>query len=174
MVTRTTLYHESDAMGGPELDEDGNGTVRIVNDPAENGESVVGPLSWLNSARITADPDDDAIHCVVSVGDPRGGFCFTVRRRDDGQLLIHVPHPGEGMAHEKTEALFPGTLIVCGDFSDDWTDVEDEVRDWDREKCVDAVHAAGSYHEESDSVELLREHVVSFVKDGTLDWEDIR
>jgi hypothetical protein len=68
-----------------------------VNDAAENGEEQEpGPLTWLNSARITADPDDDAIHCVVSVGDPRGGFLFTVRRCPDGRLVWSLQDLLEG------------------------------------------------------------------------------
>lgn len=98
---------------------EGDATARISNDAAENGyEQEPGPLTWLNSARITTDPEDDAVHCVVSVGDPRGGFCFTVRRTPKGVLLIHMPTPGERLPHMDTEEHHPGTLIVKGDFSD--------------------------------------------------------
>ena len=172
-MERTTLYHESDVLGDS-VDADGNGTIRISNAAVENGFPVVGPLSWLNSARITADPDDDAIHCVVSVGDPRGGFCFTVRRLSDGRLVIHTPYPGESMAHCETEPLHDGTLLVKGDFSDDWTDVEDAVRDWDRERCIEVLVDNGTDCEDDDTDEELRGLVVSLVKDETLDWEDIR
>jgi len=95
---------------------DGDATARLSNPDAENGYEVSGPLFWLNSARVTTDPEDDAVHCVVSVGDPRGGFCFTVRRiPSTGQLVIHLPHPGEGMAHVKTAELHPGTLGLIHD-----------------------------------------------------------
>ena len=110
-------------------------TVRIANPAKENGcadEENRGPLSWLNSVRVTTDPKDDAVHCVVSVGDPRGGFCVTFRRRPDtGALLIHMPHPGEGIAHEQTKELHPGTLVVVGhdgepiDFSDEESEDEE-------------------------------------------------
>lgn len=88
--------------------------VRVANPEGENGEQQEpGPLTWLNSARVVADPDEDAVHCLVSVGDPRGAFCFTIRRRPDtGTLIIHMPHPGEGMPHMATKQLQPGTLEV--------------------------------------------------------------
>ena len=85
-----------------------------------------GPLTWLNSARITTDPDDDAVHCLVSVGDPRGAFCFTVRRLPDGGMVLHLPHPGEGMAHESTREVHPGTLEVVHYGTDKPMDFSDE------------------------------------------------
>ncbi len=93
---------------------DGEMTVRICNDAAENGEDQEpGPLTWLNSARIVTDTAEDAVHCLVSIGDPRGAFCFTVRRRPDtGTIIIHMPHPDEGFAHKRTKQLHPGTLEV--------------------------------------------------------------
>ena len=92
---------------------DGEATVRIANEAKESGYEIEpGPLDWLNSARITTDPGDDAVHCVVSVGDPRGGFGFTVRRLSDGRLVIHTPYPGEGLPHMATRQINPGTLEV--------------------------------------------------------------
>jgi len=97
---------------------DGDATVRINNEAAENGyDQDPGPLDWLNSARITTDPEDDAVRCAVSVGDPRGAFVFTVRRLSDGRLVIHVPHPGESTPHVETSQMHEGTLLVSGDFS---------------------------------------------------------
>jgi len=106
----------------------GGATVRISNDAAENGyDQEPGPLTWLNSARLVADPDDDAVHCYISVGDPRGAFGFTVRRLSDGTLVIHTPYPEEGLSHMETKHSHPGTLSVVGDFSD--TEPEDEDGD---------------------------------------------
>lgn len=94
-------------------------SIRFSNADAENGyDQCAGPLSWVNSARITLDPDEDAVHCVVSVADPRGGFCFTIRRRTDGQLLIHTPYPGESLPHCTTTLHHEGTLLVEGNFAD--------------------------------------------------------
>jgi hypothetical protein len=96
------------------LTYEGETSARICNPAAENGEiePSAEPLSWLNSARVTADPGEDAVHCLVSIGDPRGAFCFTVRRLTDGKIVIHMPHPGEGMPHYPTADLHPGTLLV--------------------------------------------------------------
>jgi len=56
---------------------------------------------------------------VVSVGDPRGGFCFTVRRLRDGRIVIHMPYPKEGLPHMDTaELVGPGTLTV-GEYDKD-------------------------------------------------------
>jgi len=111
---------------------DGECSVRISNVAAENGcEQDPGPLTWLNSARITADPAEDAVHCVVSVADPRGGFCFTVRRLRDGGIVIHTPYPGEGMAHVETKQNHPGTLFLVDDQGKpiDYTDEVPETDD---------------------------------------------
>lgn len=100
--------------GELETDSDGSeATALLVNDLAVDGHiQEPGPLTWLNSARITTTPDDDSVCFFVSVGDPRGAFCFTVRRLTDGRLMIHTPHPGETCPHEDTEELWPGTLVV--------------------------------------------------------------
>ena len=89
-------------------------TVRISVPDVENGYRSTGsePLSWLNSARVHVSPQEDAVYCSVSVGDPRGAFSFAVRRLSDGRIVIHVPTPGEGLPHMETAELHPGTLIV--------------------------------------------------------------
>lgn len=89
-------------------------SVRIVGDE-EGIADQVGLDRWFNSARITVDPHREEVSCVVSVGDPRGGFAFVVRRTPAGTLLIHMPHPGEGMPHMRTKELHEGTLEVVGD-----------------------------------------------------------
>jgi len=105
---------------------DGDASVRIGNEAAENGyPQDPGPLDWLNSARITTDPEDDAVRCSVSVGDPRGAFVFTVRRLSDGRLVIHVPHPGESLAHVETSQLHEGTLLVAGNYASDEAEADD-------------------------------------------------
>ena len=88
-----------------------NCAVRLAT-TKEEGLPTAGPLSWLNSARLTADVDDDAIHCVVSIDDPRGGICMTIRRKPNGEILIHLPTPGDGMYHVELRELHPGTLVV--------------------------------------------------------------
>ena len=71
-----------------------------------------GPLTWANSARVVVDPAEDSISCLVSVGDPRGAFCFTVRRLPDGRIVLHLPSPGESLPHMETRQLHPGTLVI--------------------------------------------------------------
>jgi len=119
--------------------EDDECTLRVFNYDKECGYPVAsGPLSWLNSARITIDPCEDAVHCVVSVGDPRGGFCFTVRRMPDSRLVIYTPYPGEDLPHEQTQKLDEGILVVgyltdckdprtfvAGDYSDEPEEIDE-------------------------------------------------
>lgn len=77
------------------------------------------PLSWANSAAIDTDEKDDSITVSISVGDPRGAFCFTVRRIPEdagsdlaGQLVLHVPHAGQTAPHQPLCALHPGTFLI--------------------------------------------------------------
>ncbi len=88
-------------------------TVAIENPAAEDGAPTTSDgLSWLNSARIFAEPSKDQVTLTVSIGDPRGAFSFQVRRTPDGQIVIHVPHPGESFAHMPTAWHHEGTLVI--------------------------------------------------------------
>lgn len=119
---------------------EGDATARLCNDAAENGcEQNPGPLAWLNSARVTTDPSHDAVHCVVSVGDPRGGFGFTVRRLSDGRIVIHTPYPGQGMPHMELAPLHPGTMVVVHHGTDKPVIFRDELPDGDHELPSGAV-----------------------------------
>lgn len=105
---------EGDEAGGYAFD--GEATVRISNEAAENGlEQGAGPFTWLNSAWISTNPEDDSVTLAVSVGDPRGAFTMTVRRLPDGRIVLHLPHPKESFAHMPTRALHEGTLEVTTD-----------------------------------------------------------
>lgn len=68
------------------------------------------PEMWCNHAGV--EVADDEIRLWISTGDPRGAFQITARRMDDGTILLHLPTPGEGLAHEETVALHPGTLAI--------------------------------------------------------------
>lgn len=77
------------------------------------------PLSWVNSAAIDTDDKDDSVTVSISIGDPRGAFCFTVRRIPDdadsdlaGRLVLHVPYPAEPMPHEPLTEHHPGTYLI--------------------------------------------------------------
>lgn len=95
----------------------------------DSGETATGaqglhspqrlPLSWANSAEIRSDPDQDSITLSLSAFDPRGAFVFQIRRIPDdadhdlaGQLIMHVPYPGEGMLHAPLTEHHPGTYII--------------------------------------------------------------
>lgn len=84
---------------GPESVE----RVSVSFPDAENGYQSEAqeraPLGWANSAQIVLDRDEDSITLLISVGDPRGAFAFTVRRTQDGELRLTVPHPSDGLLH---------------------------------------------------------------------------
>lgn len=94
--------------------EDNDMVVRIINLDGINGSrQEPGPLTWLNSARLIVDQDEDAVHCLISVDDPRGAFRFTVRRHfETGALIISTPYPGDGGGHMAVKQLQPGMLEV--------------------------------------------------------------
>ncbi len=106
-------------------------TVRISNPDAESGmiEDLTPGLSWLNSARITADPDKDAVYLNVSVGDPRGAFSFAVRRTSTGEIFIESPTPDDGMPHMETKQRAPGQLVIVHDNGEPII-FKDEPRYW--------------------------------------------
>jgi len=77
-------------------------------------------LAWCNHAAIRTNQAEDSVTVSISVGDPRGGFCFTVRRMPPGagplagRLLLHVPYPGEPLAHVPLTAHAQGCYLVGG------------------------------------------------------------
>ncbi len=89
-------------------------SVAMRNDAAENGYEInpKSPLSWMNSARMIVDEAEDSVSLLVSVGDPRGAFCMTVRRKDDGTIVLHVPHEKDSMPHMDLKDIGHGTLVV--------------------------------------------------------------
>jgi hypothetical protein len=133
-VNRSIGFDEACRHCGEPIEErsDGwhhvDGELMFCRDSDEDDPRMAepGPWSWCNSAAITLDAEDDAVHVSISVGDPRGAFVFTVRRvpavfNGDGsvanpdlagRLLLHMPYPGEGLPHMETVELRPGTLQV--------------------------------------------------------------
>jgi len=99
--------------------DDGGQRIMYESDRA-NGYELSGPLSWMNSAGISFDPDGDAVHLSVSTGDPRGAFTMTLRRIPDGdhpnagRVIMHAPHPDDSTPHESLREIHPGTYMVGG------------------------------------------------------------
>lgn len=86
-----------------------------------NGPHVkpTGPSTWLNSAQIHLSDQEDSVTVSISVGDPRGGFSFTVRRipadsgaEHAGQLIMHLPYPNEPLPHMTLTPLHTGTYLI--------------------------------------------------------------
>ncbi|WP_106586004.1 hypothetical protein [Murinocardiopsis flavida] len=106
--------------------DDGDGACLLFEPDDDTGHEQTGPhdpapipFAWCNSAAITTEESDDAVTVALSVGDPRGAFCFTVTRIPDdaesdlaGCLLLHTPHPGEPAPHAALTELHPGTYVV--------------------------------------------------------------
>jgi len=77
---------------------------------SEDYQEARGPESFINSASI--DLHGDEVHVGISCGDPRGAFVMTLRKRPDGELVLHVPNQGESFPHIGTRELSPGTLLL--------------------------------------------------------------
>jgi hypothetical protein len=101
---------------------DGPTAIRAENEDRASGypQDPTEPLSWLNGAYVTLDPDDDYVGVSVSTGDPRGGFVMSLRRipagapTNAGCIVMHVPHPEASMLHETLTPIHDGTYIVGG------------------------------------------------------------
>jgi hypothetical protein len=109
------------------VNDAGEATCRCADtDTASDEDSEAGlhdveriPLSWCNSAKISADAEDDSVTVAISVGEPRGAFTMTIRRVPDdvdgpfaGQLVMHLPYAGQPSPHMELTHLHPGTLAV--------------------------------------------------------------
>ncbi|MCP3800710.1 hypothetical protein NLX83_15690 [Allokutzneria sp. A3M-2-11 16] len=119
------------ARCGADLDDTGDGFSGADGDTLcpdyenEDGDPDDGPhepqaiaLAWANSATIVTNEAEDSITVLISVGDPRGAFAFTVRRVPDdapshgGALILHTPYPGESLPHRPLSELHPGTYLI--------------------------------------------------------------
>tara|TARA_R100000353_G_scaffold11516_1_gene12189 strand:- start:390 stop:740 length:351 start_codon:yes stop_codon:yes gene_type:complete len=63
--------------------------------------------SWLNWASITKSERYDELYLNVSIADPRGSIGITIRRTDDGELLLFTPTEDEH-GHVKIKKLGEG------------------------------------------------------------------
>jgi hypothetical protein len=105
-----SVFIDSDYV---EASEDADVSVVFPEDFGDEDEPKPDPRSpeaWCNAAGVRVM--DDSVQVWISTGDPRGAFVMEIRSGIDGELFIHMPHPGEGFAHEETEELRPGTLLI--------------------------------------------------------------
>lgn len=64
-------------------------------------------LSWVNSAGVSCDADEDSVTVSISVGDPRGAFVMQLRRErytdTDGtevdEIRMSLPDESDGQPH---------------------------------------------------------------------------
>ncbi|MFE9748244.1 hypothetical protein ACFYOT_25340 [Saccharothrix saharensis] len=107
------------------VDQSGDPECRLYDPDEEDGPDIGPhtvervPLAWVNSAGISVNEAEDAVTVSISVGDPRGAFCFQVRRIPDdapgdlaGRLVLHVPYPDESTPHQRLTALHAGTYVI--------------------------------------------------------------
>src|SRR5262245_40802267 len=118
---------ENETLEGFVYDEEA--VVRITG--GEEDDVKEGINRWFNSARIHVDPHQDSVTCVVSVGDPRGGFAFELRRDDEGHIRLFMPYPGEGMAHMPLKKVNDGVYIIVDDRGKPQTFEDEEELDRD-------------------------------------------
>jgi hypothetical protein len=87
--------------------------LTVTNDARTQGRSgrAYDPRGWLNRASLTVTTDGELIF-ALSLGDPRGAMTFTARRRQDGRVVICVPHPTDGMPHVDLEEIRPGVMVT--------------------------------------------------------------
>jgi hypothetical protein len=84
-------------------------------DELPNAEPIPrGCADIVNSASINFDDDHMECTVTISVGDPRGAFAMTIRRLNDGKLILHVPHEAEPLPHMPLHKLHEGTYEILG------------------------------------------------------------
>jgi hypothetical protein len=110
-----TLYLDGERFGQPDLLEEIE-RLQIEFDATVNGYQSEaqerGPLGWCNMAAIVLDRAEDTVKLLISTGDPRGAFSLTVRRMDDGRLMMYAPHPSDSALHESLTEIRPGAYEV--------------------------------------------------------------
>lgn len=99
-----TWTHEDTELSACDPDQLDTGVDSATATPA-----TIAPGNWIG---FTTSPEKQETRVEISVGDPRGSFTMTVRRLDDGRLILHVPHPETAEAHMRTRELHPGTYEI--------------------------------------------------------------
>lgn len=107
----TACGDQLEEEGGQWVDVDQRGDVCPSTGGAHTPER--GPGSWCNGAGISVSEEENCVTVRISVADPRGALVMTVRRRPDtGELLLHLPHPGDAAPHVALTELHPGTYRI--------------------------------------------------------------
>lgn len=70
------------------------------------------PLTWAKNVTIETDEEADAIHVTIAHADPRGGWQMTIRRMENGQLIMHLPYEGMSSPHASMRKITEGTYEV--------------------------------------------------------------
>lgn len=86
--------------------------VRISFPERTNGVDPDMPLSWADHVYVQLDGDNDAIVVSIGLSPYKGGFRMTIRRKEDGTLLLHCPHPNEQLLHKPLTLNHEGTYII--------------------------------------------------------------
>ena len=68
------------------------------------------PVQWCNNVGV--DVTDESVRVWISTGDPRGAFVMTMRKMDDGRIILYTPHDGDVTPHEETRQIHPGALVI--------------------------------------------------------------
>jgi len=68
------------------------------------------PVQWCNNAGV--DVTDESVRVWISTGDPRGAFVMTMRKLEDGRIILYTPHEGDTTPHEHTRLIHPGALVL--------------------------------------------------------------
>lgn len=76
-------------------------------DSATAAPTTTAPGNWIG---FTTSPEKQETRVEISIGDPRGCLTMTVRRLDDGRLILHVPTSSE--MHADLHELHPGTYEI--------------------------------------------------------------
>lgn len=109
-MTRVTIDNEE-----PVFVEDDEVAVSVELDGPfslveEDPIDETNPVQWCNSAGVIVR--DGEVQVWISTGDPRGAFTMTMRKLQDGRIMLFTPHENDTCAHEETRLSHPGALVL--------------------------------------------------------------
>lgn len=115
-----SLCHHRLREDGSDVDDDTEYCAEHPDDGKHEPNPI--PISWLNSAGIDIDQDNDTVTVRISVGDPRGAFAMKIERlqytdsdgNDRDELRLNVPTDQDGMPHmQLTPLASPGYYRIA-------------------------------------------------------------